>query len=825
MNSFNILLMHAKQSLIARRDRREYMRSTKCPRKLTMGIIFTIILGMLPAVMAADDYDNATVKISVQDSGYPSSYSPDQKWFFPGDSIELTIKAGGGPDGKQDVFDIIVWREGDWEFHDRVGHFNDIVLDPATGSASVSISSSHTMAYPDGDYTAYVGPEDWYETQGMPFMSYDWAWFRIQMYTITMETGTDAYLPGDTVDVFYSVNAINDGSLITEAAYPGFDVDDAEWGVWSEDGETSEGPTPVLDPSGSFSFQISHTGYNCTYGSERRAWAYLWGNSPGYDFLVDGLAIEVETDRLEYQLGSIVTVNIHTFINGTTTAQPDVNVGIDVLKGAGMPWSMVPGYGGLFSSDADGAVQYMFQLGDADFEDDQAYTVLVNASMYLLQEQVSVIFHIVRGPGNISVDMEFDKHAYASGDTVSMMVTAEVPLGHGTDFTYVYSVYSESVIYAKETSDSKFFLFDLPFTFVGMMTFRVDVWNLDNDYGYASEMKIVEYGVLLVNVDQDEYAAGDTLTVEYELISYQMTSPTYYYIITDFNGQNFEEGAPTGGSFEFTVPSDPSSLYIFSVYANDDGVVISGSDSAMLESIFELTISLGKSNYTADEVASVHYELNSQGSAVLPSSFELHYTIYMYPSNSLATTNRQGNVLYHIPSEIPNGSYMFIAEEYNTRTIAVETIIIGPEGIDTTTEDFDADGVPDSVDSDDDNDGYPDVIEVQEGSDPMDENSKPPDNDGDYISDMVDGDDDNDGYSDSEELRAGSDPFDPTSLPQEKDADTTSEDVWLWLIPVIAVVVVLAVVMTIFIMRKRPPKLEGDTGQEAEQRTESEIEE
>jgi hypothetical protein len=498
-------------------------------------------------------------------------------------------------------------------------------------------------------------------------------------------------------------------------------------------------------------------------------------------------------------------------------------VQIEVLKGPGMG-SKVPGYGGLFSSDANGAVQYMFLLDDTDFEEDQPYTVLVNASIYLIWKQNSAVFHIVGGPGNISVDMEFEKHAYASGDTVSVMVIADAPLGHDTDFTYVYSVYSESIIHAKKTSDSKFFLFDLPDTFVGIMNFRVDVWNADNDYGYASEMKIVEYGVLLVNVDQDEYTSGDTLTVEYELSSYQMTSPTYYYIITDFNGQNIDEGAPAGGSFEFTVPSNPSSIYVFSVHANDDGIVVSGSDSAMLESAFELTISLEKSNYTAGEVANVHYELNSQGSAVLPSSFELHYTIYMYSPNSLATANSQGDLLYHIPSQIPNGSYMFIVEEYNTRTIAVETIIIGPEGIDTTTDDFDTDGVPDSVDSDDDNDGYPDVIELQEGSDPRDENSKPLDNDGDYISDMIDGDDDNDGYSDSEELRAGSDPLDPASIPQEKDADT-AENIWIWLIPVIGVAVVLAVVMTVLIFRKPPLKPERDTGQETEQAKDTEIEE
>ena len=62
--------------------------------------------------------------------------------------------------------------------------------------------------------------------------------------------------------------------------------------------------------------------------------------------------------------------------------------------------------------------------------------------------------------------------------------------------------------------------------------------------------------------------------------------------------------------------------------------------------------------------------------------------------------------------------------------------------------DTDGDGVGNNADEDDDNDGYNDTVELDEGSDPIDRYSTPPDWDGDFIPDSIDVDDDNDGVED-----------------------------------------------------------------------------
>ena len=812
------------------------MKRTKSARTLAIVIVFVTVLGMLPLVAASDFYDNTTVQITVEDSGYPSTISPSQKWFVPEDTIDLTIQVTGTADGLQDVFDILVFGQGETLYAEHVIRFNDVAVDHATGKATVTIPSIMTEALQDDNYDVYVGDEMWIEDSGFDSGrgDWDWTWFRVQMYTIIAETGRSGYIPGDPVTVFYSVVSIKDGSLITDAGYPGWGLDKGEWGVWSEDGESSEGPTNLGNPSGSFTFRLSYVGssfpddyvvgiwYNGTYGNTREASKYLMGNAPGFDFRVDALMVDVYTDRAEYQIDSVVSIHVHSWVEGTPVGEPDVDVEISILKGVGPFANKISGYGGDFQTDAAGDVRYMFQLKDMDFEEGVEYTVRINASKWLKETGDSIVFPIVSGSGVISVDVAFDKHTYTTGDTVQMMVDAVSPPGHSTVFTYVYTAYSPSGTYAKETSSSNLYSIDLPSNYEGDMTFKVEVYNIQRDYGYYAETKSIEYGIMLVNVDKDEYDAGDALTVDYELISYLMWAPDFYYIVRDGNLQVVEEGVLSGvsyeGSFTFNVPTTPSSSYTFTVSATSDGRVVSDSDSAYLERGYDLTISFQKSSYLAGETAIVYYEIVPLGGVGLPSSFDLSYALYDFSPKTLATDRHQGDLSYPIPAGIPDGTYLFIVEEWVTGSFAIETIAIGPEGTVIGAEDFDGDGVPDSADSDDDNDGYSDVIEDQEGSDPKNATSKPPDNDEDYIPDSMDVDDDNDGFSDGEELLAGSDPMSSTSVPEPQagETDPATSNPWEWLAPLILAVIALVMASIVLIRSGRPPRKEallddGDT--------------
>ena len=85
--------------------------------------------------------------------------------------------------------------------------------------------------------------------------------------------------------------------------------------------------------------------------------------------------------------------------------------------------------------------------------------------------------------------------------------------------------------------------------------------------------------------------------------------------------------------------------------------------------------------------------------------------------------------------------------------------------------DIDADGIPDSKDDDDDNDGWNDTIEKELGTDPKNAGDSPDDTDGDGVPDGIDRDADGDGYEDETEVLAGSDPKDKDSKPTDTDKD------------------------------------------------------
>lgn len=803
------------------------MERPKDKSALAVGIVISLIVGMLPLVMAADDFQNSTVQLTVENSGYPSTIVPSQKWFAPGDTIDITIEVLGTTDGLQDVFDIIMFGAGDSLFADNVGIFDDIAVDPSTGKATVTVSATKTKALPDWNYDIYVGDEMWIEDAGFDSGrgDWDWTWFRIQMYIIEAETDSNGYLPGDVVNVFYSVISIKDGTLMDETLVPNLNFVDKEWGIWSEDGRSTDGPTTLASTAGSFDLQISPIGFswpldymigvwfNGTYGSERKASIFLLGNMPGQSFRVDTLDINAETDRSSYQLGSVVVATIDINVLGTVAPEPRVDVQIEVLEGTGITANKIIGYGGdQFETDPAGRVVYAFNVDPSDFQEDTTYTIRVNASKYLKADSRDITFTVIPGGRAISVNMEFEKGVYITGDTVSIMVHTSVRPGGNTDFTYIYTVCSETTAYAKVMRSSRFFSFSLPPNFVGTMFFEVEVYNADLDYGIDRDSRGVEIGMMLVNVDRDEYVAGDTLTIDFELINTWMSGADYYYTVIDGNGQVAEEGEiPTTGyegSFTFDVPTVPSSSYTFTVFANQNGMMASGSDSANLQFGYDLTISFDKSNYFTGDVAIIHYEVIIQGGALYPHTFDLHFAIYDYASRSLVTDSRQGDLSYPIPLGIPNGLYHFVLEEYVTGTVAVESITIGPGGT-SMGPDFDNDGVPDSADLDDDNDGYSDVIEDQEGSDTKNATSKPPDNDEDYIPDSIDVDDDNDGFSDGEELLAGSDPLSSTSVPQVAEADPEPSNLWEWLAPLILAVIALVVAAIVLIRSGRSPKEES----------------
>ncbi len=656
-----------------------------------MGIVIVTVLGVLPLVMADDDYRNNSVQVEILDNGYADEFRPGPDYFIPGDPVDMRIWCWDNtPDTNEDVFDILIFDANDPippVFDDKVGHFNDVALD-ANGEAFVSYELTKSLA--DGSYDVYVGPEDWYENSAVPWGAfYASTQFHIQLYTIRATTDRTGYVPGDDVTVFYSIASIKDGSLITEETYDGSSFN-GQWHVESDDGETSEGPTSYSDPSGIFDFQIFPQGsvtsgyyiyiyFNGTYGSTREQSTMLAGNAFPFDFTVGGLGLSVGLDRADYQIDSVVKVTVQASVAGS--GEPDADVEIEVLEGTGVSASKISGYGGKFQSDATGHVVYAFTVEDGDFDEDETYTVRVNVSKHLKAAEVDRTFDVVTGGRVISVNMVFDNEVYASGDTIRVDVATSLPEGASEVSAYSYEVHEGECwplgpTVWQEVSESNFFNFDVPDNYDGWFCFIARVYNPDGDSGMDMDDRSVHHAVLLINAEPEQYDPGDTITAEFELISNRLAGiddRSFFYVVRDSVGDIVLEGEivtdEDKGSFDYTVPDVPSGGYSFNIYANilivvDDNeymVWVSADDDCNLMSGYDVEIWVDSPNYSPGDRVVIHYKIDARGDEGLPDKFVFSYGMSNGQSYSWQSDSSDGDIFYELPGGVNEGDVWIYA--------------------------------------------------------------------------------------------------------------------------------------------------------------------
>ncbi len=670
------------------------MKRTGFAKILALCIMLVTVLGVLPLVMAADDWDNNSLQVEILDNGYSTDFRPGPDYFIPGDPVEIRIWCDDStPDTLEDVFDILIFEDGHpvpVVFADKVGHFNDVVLD-GNGEAVVSYELTKSLA--DGSYNVYVGPDDWFDNSAVPFIGeyWDMTQFHIQLYTIQATTDRTGYVPGDDVTVFYSIVSIKDGSLITEDAYDGSSFD-GQWNVESGDGKTTDGPTSFSDSSGNFDFQIFPQGsvtsdyyiyiyFNGTYGSTREQATWLQANAPGPDhFTVGGLGMSVTLDRApaEYQIDSVVRVTVQASVAGS--GEPDAKVKIEVLEGTGVTADKISGYGGTFQSDASGYVVYAFTVDASDFDEDETYTVRVNVSRHLKAAEADEVFDVLAGGRVISVKMVFDMEVYASGDTIRIDVAASLPVGASAISAYSYEVHRSwfgGPIVWQEASESNFFSYEVPDSFEGELYFIVKVYNPDGDSGQDSEMKNVHHAILLINADPEEYEPGDTITAEFELISNRLAGiddHSFFYVVKDSGGRIVLEGeivtSEKVGSFEYTVPDVPSDRYTFTINANillvvgdnDYMVWVSSSDVCDLTSGYDVEIWVDNPTYSPGDTVTIHYEIKPRTDEGLPDKFVFQFGMSNGPGETWQSDSAKGKIIYRLPDDINEGDILIMVQ-------------------------------------------------------------------------------------------------------------------------------------------------------------------
>ncbi|UCD92497.1 MAG: hypothetical protein JSV43_00780 [Methanobacteriota archaeon] len=674
------------------------MKGTNTAKVLAMGIAFVIALGVLPLVLADDNFINPSVSVYISPSGYPTSIYPSQYHFIPGDSVEVNLQnTNDGQDGEDDIYDIIVLPNGDNDWADRVKIIDDLALDD-DGMASEDIDGTTTENLRDGCYDVYVGRGDWIQNSGDDtgtgidnWYDRDLNAFCIKLYTIQAETASKGYIPGDTVRVFYSVVSLKDGSLVSEDTFPGLSFDDLEWGVWSEDGETHEESENLDESSGFFEFKVSNSGTtsgwywvgifaNGTFGDEREDQKWLAANQWPNDFTIGDLDLTVSADRQIYQLDSVVQVTVVTFVDGTTVPEPEVEVEIEIMEGTGTGADPISGYGGEFLSDAAGKVEYVFSLPDSDFDEDMTYTARASVKKWLKEDTDDDTFDIKAGGRTIAVDMIFNEEVYTSGDTIQIDVQTALPTGASGVSAYSLRIRAGTQTMWQEVSSSNIFTYDIPENFEGRLDFQVNVYNPDGDLGQDSDYKYVRHVVVLINAEPQLYSTGQTITANYQLISNRVEANEeryYFYIVTDPVGNIVLEGEVVStaktGSFQYTVPDVAASYYNFRVVANVE--IIVGSDKYRVSedavdqvyriSGYDLEITVDNAAVSPGDRVTIHYEITPRGDEGLPDKFNFNYGMSNGQVFTWQSDSASGDIFYTIPSGVNEGDVDFYVSAWD----------------------------------------------------------------------------------------------------------------------------------------------------------------
>ncbi len=144
--------------------------------------------------------------------------------------------------------------------------------------------------------------------------------------------------------------------------------------------------------------------------------------------------------------------------------------------------------------------------------------------------------------------------------------------------------------------------------------------------------------------------------------------------------------------------------------------------------------------WQTNEITNAHISLSKDGSTNVKVRGDLEYAL----EHSMVLTKLDPSTTYVITIKSTD-----LVKNSSTSTLyfGTSSTLQGPD------EDFDGDGIINSVDTDDDNDGMPDTYEETYGFDPFNAYD-------------AEGDDDNDGYTNIQEYQAGTSPKDDQDVPQ-----------------------------------------------------------
>ncbi len=513
---------------------------------------------------------------------------------------------------------------------------------------------------PDGQYYLFINESDTDRSLGI-------IEFGVKKYTLQISTDAGAYLPHETITVYYTVTSNRDGSGVAgtsiEYIFRYYDTEDDEW-------VTLKSQPFTAGSSGSFQIQIPEDAF-----IDYNAMLHVWANDTEDHFYyipkninLGSIEVTVYTGDNQYLPGDFVVVAIDANIIEGFSRYPlkQGTVALNVTKdGVVIADYTVSG----LTTDLQGELTYIFTLLSNAVTGEYDVNVLVSKENDFDTDRDT--FEVVESR-EMSVELGFDNKYFSNwdypeyypGDTVTVTYNAIRGMEVVENVNCEYWVYYGSDYIAAGTSSSGEFTFDIPSDFDGKLTVNVEVTDSDGVKAYAMGYIDVVRARLLLKPNTNVYLPGDTIKVDYSVVGSDIPDASYYYEIKDDNGNVVQRGTleDSSGKFEFTVPegSIPDYYGIMGYITDANGLTVATSDITVnrLQG-FLITFTLDKNTYRPGETATLNYEIISLDGSELPDKFTLSYGFYGGEGRSIQTSNAKGSLKLKVPDDVADGEGFF----------------------------------------------------------------------------------------------------------------------------------------------------------------------
>lgn len=613
-----------------------------------LGVVVLLLLSILTvfANVSSRGYvkdeireSESKAEIALRENGVDIEMGPEQEIYNQGQEVEIKVSSESGK-----TLDILINDYENESLGSNVKTWNTKFVN-GTWRKNYTIPSQLS----DGLYVIRVKEKD----SGNE--SLDQKEFRLKKYEMRAKIDKKAYLPGEEVNVYYTISKIIDGSpadgfgVSYDMRYPNKTYEEQKKSGEVSDGHFSfEIPKEIFVPS-KFSLNIQ--------ANKNEDYEVSWSGSAD----VNELEVTFETDRNEYHPGNFVYITVESFVTTDTvidSRSPVEGAHISMVL-ENSEENEIDETKRTAATDDSGSVVLPLKLMD-DIKKG-TYTIKVAAEKNEFSDEIRKDIKIEEREKDLIMQLERDKNSYSPGEEVNVEYAIRKD-GESveTELTYVLKRSDSKKIYDMGHAEDGFISFAAPENYNQNSDLILEVSaRIDNENQISDQMEIPISGMkLLLNSDSNKYLGGDTINFDYEVLGAKEVETAEYEIMNN-QGKVIKTGKSGVGDFKFQVPKIPSHEYeVQLTVVSEDGVKLTEDLKIEKKAGFDLEVNIvTDSDYTTEvyepsQEIKVHYKVTPRGDENLPDKIAIHYSFLSTgDDHKIQTDSLEGDFTVEVPED------------------------------------------------------------------------------------------------------------------------------------------------------------------------------